>query len=130
VAGDERVVGLHLGKTRGTEQLSQSAITAPIIENALGPGDRKQAAQKCSIRPGTCLWIVRINQQVFLVVDVTLKILLGEMVESRCEDELAYRASVVIDRYTGDSENATPVNLAALVEIDDTVEVSHGTTAF
>src|SRR5208337_4363000 len=92
--------------------------------------DRKQAAQKCGIHPGTCLWIVGINQQVFLIVDVTLKILLGEMVESRCEDELAHGASVVIDGYAGTIENPAPVNLAVLVEIDDAVEVSHSTTAF
>src|SRR5208337_2581924 len=71
----------------------------------------------------------RDNQQVFLIVDVTLKILLGEMVESRCEGELAHRASVVIDGYSGDIENPAPVNLAVLVEIDDAVEVSHSTTA-
>src|SRR5271157_5938376 len=52
------------------------------------------------------------------------------MVESRCEDELAHCASVVIDGYAGDIENPAPVNLAVLVEIDDTVEVSHSTTAF
>ena len=97
VVGDERVVGTHPGKTRGTEQLSQSAIATPVIENAMGPDDCKQAAQKCSVCPGVCLWIVRINQQVFLVVDVPPKILLGEMVENRCEDELAHRAAVVID---------------------------------
>jgi hypothetical protein len=36
---------------------------------------------------------------------------------------------VVIDGYAGEIENLAPVNLAVLVEIDDTVEESRSTTA-
>jgi len=40
-----------------------------------------------------------------------------------------FAAGVIIDGYAGEIENFAPVNLAVLVEIDDTVEESRSTTA-
>lgn len=36
VARDKGVVGIHLRKAGGTEQLRKNAIAAPVIQNALG----------------------------------------------------------------------------------------------
>src|SRR5262249_2054383 len=77
----------------------------------------------------TCLLVFRIDQQIFVVIDMLEEILFREVVECGCEQELAERAAVVIDGHARDLQDLAVANLAILVEVHHTVGKSRRTTA-
>jgi hypothetical protein len=104
-------------------------MAAPIVEDSPGPSVREKPAEHVGIPPGARFQIVRVDEQILLVVDVIEEIRLGEMVERRREDELAGGTTVVIDGHARDVEDPAPAILAVLVEVHDAVGYGQGTAA-
>jgi hypothetical protein len=128
--GHERVISVDVWEPHGAQRLRQHAVATSIIEHTSRPVDLEHVAQQSGVAPGTRLEIVRIDQVVFIVVNVTLKVVAAKMVERGCEDESAGRTTVVIDGDSRDVECVFAVTFAVFVEIDDAVAVGLHAAAF
>jgi hypothetical protein len=112
------------------EKISECAGACAIIENAERARPRKQLNKRLINGLWAILEIFRIDQVIPVVVNVTAKVVLGEVIECDGEEETAVRTAVIVDRNAARAEVVRRSTCAIAIKVDDAEEKCRVPAAF